>query len=130
MSAVAHKKVICESDNWTPLTADQWSELHRVPEMTGARALASAMVAEAWLTATHVIRPLAPGRHSKFIRRHHRLECAAQQEARRWFHCNNVEPFTFLYLCHHLALDPGQIRRALAAALDRRPASPLARRSV
>jgi hypothetical protein len=118
MSAV-HKQVI-ESDGWVQLVREQWEALHRAPETTGAKALASAVIVEAWSMATRVLRPLTPGKHSKFIRRKHRKEQAAQQEAIRWFGCDSTAPFTFLYLCRHLDLDPGQIRRALSAALARR----------
>jgi hypothetical protein len=123
MSA-AHKQVI-EDDGWVPLVREQWEGMRHAPEMVGARALAYAVVAEAWSMATRELRPLSPGKHSKFIRRKHRTERMAQHEARRWFNCNTVEPFTFLYLCHHLDLNPGQIRRALGVALERRDQSPL-----
>jgi hypothetical protein len=101
--------------------------LRRTQETAGARALASAVIAEAWSMATRELRPLSPGRHSKFVRRKHRLEYAAQTEARRWFRCDDTAPFTFLFLCRHLNLDHGRIRRALATEIDRRTASPFAR---
>jgi hypothetical protein len=116
---------IYEGDAWTPLVREQWEDmLHHTQEMAGARALAAAVIAEAWSMATRELRPLSPGRHSKFIRRKHRLERAAQQEAVRWFSCDDTAPFTFLHLCQHL--DPGQMRRALVVAIGRRTRSTLA----
>jgi hypothetical protein len=119
MSAVVHRKVSCESDGWISLTADQWTELRRAQETAGARALAYAVIGEAWSMATRVLRPLSPGPHSKFVRRKHRIERAAQQEAIAWFSRDGIAPFSFLFLCRHLDLDPGSIRRALAAEIDR-----------
>jgi hypothetical protein len=115
---------IYEDDAGGSIVASQWSALHTASELVGARALAAALVAEAWLTATHVIRPLAPGRHSKFIRRHHRQECTAQREAIAWFYRDGTAPFSFLFVCHHLGLSPGRVREALAVALEQRGPSP------
>jgi hypothetical protein len=126
MSAVAQKQVF-EDDGWVALTAIQWLELHRAPEITGAKALCVAMISEAWCSAVHIIQPLPQGRHSKYVRQHHRRERAVQREAVRWFGSDDVFAFSFCHLCGALGLDPGQIRRALAAEIGRRTAPPFAR---
>jgi hypothetical protein len=70
---LAAQKQVIESDGWVPFVASQWFALHKVPETTGAKALAHALVMEAWLTAVHVLKPLAPGPHSKHTRRGYRI---------------------------------------------------------
>jgi hypothetical protein len=125
MSAVAYKKVIFESDGWPLVTADQWSELHRVPQTTGASALAYALVEEAWSTALRDISPLPPGKHSKHRKRHYRKELHAREAAVRWFYADDTHPFSFRYVCSALGLAHEPIRRELAVALDRRDHAPL-----
>jgi hypothetical protein len=113
-----------EDDGVVLLIADQWTALHRVPETTGAKALASAVIAEAWGSALLTIRPLPSGKHSKTARQQYRRALSARREALEWFGRDSVAPFSFLFVCHHLGLSPGRIREALTDTLNGRDHAP------
>jgi hypothetical protein len=104
-------------------TVVEWDARHTRPASRGARALCFALMSEAWLSATQRIPPLPPGHHRKAVRQQYRRLRAQQVEARRWFGSDDTPPFSFRYLCSALNLDVGKVRRALAAALDRRTPS-------
>jgi hypothetical protein len=74
----------------------QWIDLHAVPVEQGARALAVAILTEAWLTAIRKVVPLRVGHaRGRSARREHRLRHLHQMEAREWFFAESVAPFFF-----------------------------------
>src|SRR4030095_5420597 len=109
------------------LTAAEWCERHTRPESNGPKVLCAAILREAWWSATQRIPPLPPGRLRKAIRQHARSLRAQQAEAVRWFSADDTFLFSFRHLCAALELDPARIRRTLAAAIDRRTPSFVAR---